>query len=263
MDLSGCPHCASPSLYPNVDQVGATEQRAALQLRYDEARKRSSVAGTLALVEELERRALESEACKTLPASELVALASSDTRVGATYYQQISGGCRIPDSDEWDKLRRIADAAVHRSYGTSIHFAALSTAHRWLSNYGDGAVFFKEGMISHRATVFEENTAIWASRCTGGLEVPLGVQSLWEERHKLVVAKLADQVAGGVDLDALILSSGTTTGTDSFLEVHIFGTFTFKSTSSIVFKKGALPDLKRDSIAERASANGIAIQVLS
>ena len=263
LDLNSCPHCACPSLYPNVDRVGVADQRAALAQRYNAARSRSVAAGTLDKVEKLEQLALKSEACKTLPAGELVALASSDTRVGATYYQQVSGGCRIPDTNEWDKLRRIADAAVHRSYGHNIHFAALSTAGRWLSNYGDGAVFFKEKMISHRATVFEENTAVWASERTADISVPPGVQAVWEERHKLVVAKLVDKVSGSGDLNELILSSGTTTGSDLFLEVHIYGTFTLKSMSSIIFKKGALPDLKRESILERAVTNGIVVKEIA
>lgn len=185
-----CPHCARPSLFPNVDLACLDEEADALNIRYAAQMAKASSEGREAPLRDFESYMSTSSACKGMRRWELERLIDSDTATAGTYYQQINGRSRIPDDDRWDRLRRIADASFFQSYGTDIHFAALSTGGTWLASYGEGAVFFKESMISHRATVFEQNTAMWVNENNGDLNIPLGYRAPWDQRQKLAVAKL-------------------------------------------------------------------------
>jgi hypothetical protein len=194
-----------------------------------------------------------SVACKGMPRWELDRLMSSETATAATYYQQISGNCRIPDDNEWDRLRRITDSAFFQCYGHEINFAALSTNRNWLSNYGDGAVFFRERMIAHRSTVFETNTVTWLNERSGDIKIPAGYRANWKNRGMLAVAKLGEaSYAQNVDIDTLLLSCGTSTANDVFMEVHICGGFTIRSADAVIVRKGALGELGKAVALERA-----------
>jgi hypothetical protein len=144
-----------------------------------------------------------------------------------------------------------------------VHFAALSTNGRWLSNYGDGVIFFKDNMIAHRATVFETNTARWIEENTGKLTVPQGCTAVWGSRAILAVAKLGEALCNDpTDLDSLILSNGTSSASDEFIEVHILGGFTIKSAASVAVRTGALGDLGMAAAKERTAKSSLSFSVV-
>lgn len=251
--LTACPHCGRPSFYPNVNAAGKSTEVVELRRRYDAAIALAASNGTEPLLRNLEVLLTSSAASKALPRWEIDRLVSSDYAVAATYYQQIRGNSRIPDDNRWDRLRRIADAAFFQSYAADIHFAALSVSDTWLEHYGDGAVFFREEMIKHRATLFETNTACWVDANTGTLEVPPGHQAVWDDRHILGVAKLGQSLdAATSNLNALIMSCGASSADDNFIEVHILGGFTIRTAAKIVIRRKALSELSRESLNECA-----------
>ena len=257
--LRWCPHCARPSLFPNVDLAAASEETEALAQRYQAQVERAKAEGKEAALAKFEQHVSESCACKGMPRWELERLVASDTATAATYYQQIDGRSRIPDDNRWDRLRRIADAAFFQALGEDIHFAALSTDGRWLSTYGDGAVFFKEDMISHRATVFEKNTATWVED-NGALQIPPGHRAVWSQRSHLAVAKLGEAACEEpCDMGSLLLSCGPSSADDAFMEVHIFGGFTIRSASAVVLRRGALSELGRADVLDRTKRLGISV----
>ncbi len=260
--LRWCPHCAQPSLFPNVDHASTLEETEALSKRYQAQVERAKASGQDAALSKFEQHAASSCACKGMPRWELERLVASDTATAATYYQQIDGRSRIPDDNRWDRLRRIADAAFFQSFGEDIHFAALSTDGRWLTSYGDGAIFFKDDMISHRATVFETNTATWVED-SGALKIPPGYRAVWTERSHLAVAKLGEAACDEpCDMSSLLLSCGRSSADDSFMEVHIYGGFTIRSATSVVFRRGALSELGRADVLDRAKRLGISVTEL-
>ncbi len=260
--LRWCPHCARPSLFPNVDLAGAPEETEALARRYQAQVERAEALGQEAALMKFEQHVAGSCACKGMPRWELERLVASDTATAATYYQQIDGRSRIPDDNRWDRLRRIADAAFFQAFGEDIHFAALSTDGKWLTSYGDGAVFFKDNMISHRATVFEKNTATWVED-SGALQIPPGHRAIWNQRSHLAVAKLGEVACSGpCDVSSLLLSCGHSSADDSFMEVHIYGGFTIRSTDAIVLRRGALSELGRADVIDRTKRLGISFTEL-
>lgn len=113
MATKTCSHCgegfvigvrACP-LFPNVDVASIQQEVTALRMRYEEVKKAMEASQESELTR-LEAHLAVSCACKGMPRWELERLALTDTATAATYYQQITGRSRIPDDNEWDRLRR-------------------------------------------------------------------------------------------------------------------------------------------------------------
>jgi hypothetical protein len=194
---------------------------------------------------------------------EIFRLLASESAVATTYYQQIRGSSRLPDDGKWDRLRRIADDALHGHFREKIAFAALSTERRWLETYGEGAVFFKEEMIAHRATVCESNTATWVDEETGKCTIPFGSRATWDDRAELAVAKLEESVLGAqTDWASMLLQTGESSAEDVFIEVHIYGEFTARSIQALAIKQEALSPLGTRLLREANAAHGLSYQLL-
>ena len=164
---------------------------------------------------------------------------------------------RLPDGDEWDALRRIADAALFRGGEREIRFAALSLDGEGLPHYGACALTLRVEYTADRSTVFEQNSAVFALEHTvadlvkGNTET-LGRRAVWGERAKLCVAKLAhriDSTTSPAEFPRLLLSPGPTAGEDDFVEVHIWGGLTAMAIEQVVVHE---PN------EEQARARGIA-----
>jgi hypothetical protein len=90
-----------------------------------------------------------------------------------------------------------------------------------LSHYGDCALVLRESMIAHRASVFEENSSIFARRW-GYEALPPGYRAVWKNRGRVAVAKLADGIevsSSEKDFPNLLLRCGAVPGEDHFVEV--------------------------------------------
>ncbi len=249
-----------PSLFPNVTVVSKDEERSALELRYQEMVRNLTDAGKLPQLKQLENLLNKSVACKAMPRWDIERLVNAETATFGTYYKQITAETRIPDDNKWDRLRRIADALFFENYGFEINFAALSTNGAWLDNYGDGAIFFKENMIAHRTTLFEQNTAKWIEENQYHTEIPKGSRALWSERAKLGVAKLGNNILdGNQNYDSMILSCGKDSESDIFIEVHIYGTFSIKSAKSVAIKSNCLSQVGKIALFDRAKQIGFEV----
>lgn len=258
--LRACPHCARPSKFPNMVHAKKSVEIEALNNRYDQMVGDLKAAGLTQELNYIEQHLKKSDACKAMPRWEIERLANSETSAIGTYYQQIEGQVRLPDDNRWDRLRRIADASFFECYGTDINFAALSTNWKWLSNYGDGAVFFKDEMISHRSTVFETNTALWVEENNCTMSIPSGSLATWDNRVKLGVAKLGGKLRiGDHHFDDLILLNGADSAGDAFMEVHICGGFTIRSTKAIIIKSDYLSAAGRLALNDRAKQLGFKV----
>lgn len=261
--LTQCPHCGRPAVaYPNVIDATRPQEREALALRVATAKARATSRGVEGEVERLERELDRSQAVRTVRSHEVERLVSTDHAAMATYYRQLQGGFRLPEASEggpdWDRLRRVAESAAFSTYADEIQFAALTIDDRWLSSYGDAALFLRDDCIAHRASVFEDNIVLWMQAQGMMWEVPPGYRAPWEGRAALGVAKLADSVTEHVDLGQLILHAGTSTSDDSMLEVHIHGSLTARSIASIAVQASRVSEQFRQELDERAAECGFA-----
>jgi len=262
--LSRCPHCERPAAsYPNVHDSSRPEEVEALEARHAEARVRARDRGTDGAVDELERALARARAVRTVRIHELQRLVSSERETMARYYQLLNAGLTLPEDEidgvDWDRLRRVAEAATFSTYADQLHFAALTIDDRYLSSYGHAAVFLHDDLIGHRASVFEDNNVLWRRRVDEAgprwpdWEVPPGYRAPWEERARLGVAKLADRVTGDADLSELVLWAGNTTADDSMIEVHIYGALTLCCVASVRVQRRWMSEGLREELDERVA----------
>ncbi len=242
---SRCPHCARPGLFPNVALAARDEERRAVERRYDGAIQDAQDRGVGETVRELESAATRSLAVIARSLQETMRLASKDNEVYATYHQLTEIEFRIPDGDRWHLLRKLTDLALFGDYMKEIRFAALSLDGLGLMSYGDYAWVLREDMISHRASVFEENSVIFMKRkdvrLAGASELPAGHRATWADRAKLCVAKLAPRIDGNTRPEALpelLLRQGSNPEKDEFVEVHVGGPMTVRTLERVIPKRG-------------------------
>lgn len=219
-----CPHCARPSLYPNVRAAEQGGERQALEARYRAAVDDAEGRSCGDVLRTFETAAAATQAVLACPFAVVERLASSERQLLPTYYQLLEAEARLPYGDQWEKLRRLADAGLLTGYGKNIHFAALSADGAGLPRFGECSLLLRESMIAHRASVFEDNSALvmekWAYNPPGGF------RAAWKERALLSVAKLAGQLrqeSKESEFATLLLQSGAAPEDDRFIEVHIWG----------------------------------------
>ena len=176
--------------------------------------------------------------------TKLIALVESDDTLFATFYDLVQAGVKRPSENEIDKIRKIADHLIFPGYEQHIRFATLSLSNNGAPTYGACAIVLSEDAIAHRATVFEENTTLYArdqALGTANLVVPKGFRAVWSQRDELAAAKLGGMIGIGTkqqDFPGILLrSDGTDTEKDSFLEVHIYDTLHRSGIEKVVIPK--------------------------
>jgi hypothetical protein len=235
-----CPHCAMPGYFPNVDAAEAVDERQELASRYALARDHATANGTLSVFAQLEEVVRGSTATISRDVAEVTRLATSDRALYATYYE-LAYALFIPEGTKWDSLRRVVDAALFPGYHDKIRFAALSANGSGLRHYGNCTLVLDEACVGHRASVFEENTCTWARRqdirMADADQLPKGYRAVWADRPRLAAAKLHQRLQSPMtdgELRSLLLTNGTTSADDEFIEVHIYEALTIRSCTAVV-----------------------------
>jgi len=159
-----------------------------------------------------------------------------------TYYELLESGDRVPLDNEFDQARLAVDATFFPYFYQKVNFAALSGDGRGLESYGDVHFTFKDSSISHRTTVFEENTLVFCRKhkVIVGQPPPEGFLSTWENRGKVAVAKLAkklDKTTNEREFSSILVLQTGKTDADEFIECHIFGKLTVSNIESFRSKK--------------------------
>jgi hypothetical protein len=235
-----CPHCGRPGRYQNVDDAADPEEKAALETRYLAAVADCLARGAEKSLKGFEAEATKSKAVSSRPIGFLQPLAQSGKAVYSTYYKMMQAEIRLPDGEKWDSLRAVADEALFTGFKENIRFAALSVDGMGVSNYGDCTIIFRDEMIAHRASVFEENSTLFMDHqgilMSQANELPKGCRATWEERHKFCVAKLHRSIDAATQpnqYSALLLHQGAKTDNDDFVEVHIWGSMTRRTIERV------------------------------
>lgn len=255
-----CPHCGLPGLFPNVRAAEDEPERLALERRYQEALAEAASRGARAAVEVFEQAAQSSKAVAARPIRELDRLAASDKELYPTYYGLLEGQVRLPHGDEWDVLRGIADEALFPGYKQEIRFSALALDGGGLPRYGECSFVLRNDMIAHRASVYEENSALSMKR--HAYQPPPGYRATWEERAKLCVAKTARDIGSATGKDRfpkLLLEQGAMPQEDRFVEVHVWGPMTIRSIERVVVGK-LRRQAMRKSLRDRLAVSGVALE---
>ncbi|HYV06817.1 MAG TPA: hypothetical protein VFB82_19635 [Blastocatellia bacterium] len=238
---SVCPHCGRPGRYQNVEDAADDEERAALDDRYQEAMSASTAAGTQAQLQAFEAAAGESKAVSSRPIGFLQPLVQSDNNLYSTYYKLIESEVRLPEGTKWDVLRAVSDEALFTGFKDEIRFAALSLDGLGVAHYGDCSIAWREEMIAHRASVFEENSIMFMDHHSilirDAHRLPKGYRATWGERAKLCVAKLYKSIDATIQPDeysGVLIRQGATPEDDEFVEVHIWGSMSRRTIERVI-----------------------------
>ena len=236
-----CPHCGRPGYFWNVIAAMDSAESDALERRYKAAKREATSRGADGPLQDFENAIAHSKAVIARSEGEVLRLATSARQLYSTYYQLIEAGVRLPEGDQWDVLRELADTLLFPGYKKEMRFAALSLDGVGLSNYGSCSIVFRDNMISHRASVFEENSAIFMERrkikFSRKPNLPKGFRATWDDRAKLSVAKLSQKIDSATRSDkysGLLLRQGVTSEDDEFVEVHIWGPMTVLTMERVI-----------------------------
>jgi hypothetical protein len=238
--VATCPTCAW-ARYPNVVLAQNSVPAKFLATRFDAAvahfKEHYSEAELEAALHSLD----QTHAVIVRPIVELNRLAISGTQLYSTYYKQIDAELRLPDTNEWDVFRRVADEILFPGCRDAIRFAALSINGLGPSTYGDAHLTLKDEMISFRSTVFVKNSAQFVKQYTGTTAGAIALmptfRATWEDKGKLSFAKLEPLLEGRdpvLQISKLLLVDVGQVGEEEFIEVHIYGPLTINAVSSVV-----------------------------
>lgn len=263
MSADRCPHCARPSLFPNVDAASDAAEVAALDSRYATAITAATATGTSSIAEMLERQTeTRSRVVISRDSSEVYRLASGDNQLYATYYNLIEAGLRVPTDSKWDAIRPMIDARTFPYYQPHIRFGALTLDDRGLAHYGDCHMILKTNMIGFRTTTFTENTAAFIER--SGSVLP-GHRATWSRRGLLAVAKLASVLTPsttGADLPALLRADGATPDDDVFVEAHVYGSISIRTVEMVSLIRTASRSVRMSALKDKLKKMGVPLVTL-
>ena len=236
-----CPHCGQPGRFWNVLAADEPDERAALDRRYQTAKAGAIARKADGVLQDFEKALAGSKAVIARYQSDVLRLAKSMRQLYGTYYQMVEAGLQLPDGNEWDVLRGLADTVLFPDYREQMRFGALSLDGGGLPNYGECSIILREDMIADRTSVFEENSALFVERhdirISRQPHLPKGYRATWTERAKLAVAKLHGRIDSATTPDKysqILLKPGATTEGDDFIGVHIFGPMTVLTMERVI-----------------------------
>ena len=261
LELEHCPHCARPGLFPNVRTAQLSDHRNALDLRYQTAVAEASGRGATIASQESRPpwwargpwwRGRSSRSTVSRPPTASLSDFLRAARRPAPRRRRLepfaAGGGRdvVPRQHGQGPFRRVV-AGAYRPHQLWRVLGGLAGRHD-----------------SYRATVFEENSAQLLKR--RGYEEPPGSRALWDERAKLCVAKLAEQIEPATpaeDFAGVLLQGGATSGEDRFVEVHIWGSMTHRAFARVTLtpgltkpRKAGVKALAESAAEDRSGAGG-------
>ena len=237
--LRYCLACGRDAGFPNVRLANARTEVTALQNRLEQAEASADAGGYSDVLNRFGEALLASKAVVARPLGIILNLIEDQNMSYATYHLELINQTRSPKDNEFDRVRTQFESALFPNFHQQIRFGALSLDDQWLRSYGPYAMVLKEGTIAHRASVFEENPYIFATRHKVLLSSPIppGYRASWDCRDRLGKAKLYSKL--GPDTDSgefpkILLEDRGGTADSDYIEVHIFGSFNRNSIEKVI-----------------------------
>lgn len=245
-----CPACGSDVGFPNVRMAEKHCEVQALELRVAKARQSAAAANYSASLENFGEAIKRSSAVIGRPLRKIIDLVEDPNRPYTSFHNELNSGARIPEDNIFDKTRTQFENALFPNFYKDILFAALTLDGRWHEWFGKHALILKDQMISHRATVFEENPFVFANRHSIKLteNFPEGYRCTWERRGELAIAKLYQKLDKSTKFEEyanVILPDDGENAEKDYIEVHIFGSFNRNAIQKIA---GPVPLAREDRV---------------
>lgn len=246
--VRSCVVCGTDVGYPNVRAALRDEEVSALNLRVREVQEDANLRGCKSVLEKFRDCAARSSVVISCSLGKINELLSSDNQLFATFYKAVGGETRLPEDNEWDRIRQAVDSLLFPYYADHIRFGSLSIDLTGVSSYGNYSMVLKELAIRDRATVFEENSIMFIKkhRIVAGDPLPLGYRTTWMNRSSLALAKLGKRLTPTIaeaEFPKLLATSDT--ADPDFIEVHIYGPIHRRAIEHL---SGPVPRRKADKV---------------
>jgi hypothetical protein len=247
-----CPTCRADAGDPNVRVCRTDLNTKALAARFNDAQKKASANGCSKVFSTLlDLVKKNSGVVISMPASVARTLLDDPNSLYSNYERLVGSKVRKPAAFGNDQTRCAVAGLLFGSYAESIIYGALSLTMEGLPTYGSVHCLLRSVAIEKRTTFLETNGyKFFQDRRI--VKLPDGYRACWEDRHTLVLAKLADCLSTGQtesDWQALIIcSDGMNRENDDFVEAHIYEGFDANAIKSITLfsKKKLTKDEKLD-----------------
>jgi hypothetical protein len=220
-----CFKCGSSLGAPNVNSIDTLVEKNALDLRYRNAKLNSS---SKQLLEDFENEVKEKG--KAVINVDLQYLKSIvlETEPYKSYHILIEENVREIAKDFDDRKRgKVEGFLFGLNLARKITYAALSINNEGLLGYGKVTIVLYNNAIEKRASLLEENSYDFVLRNNLIVKdnIPTGFRALWNEKHKLAVAKLYNDIKPQTikeEFSRLLMFSDGIRQNEKFIEVHLF-----------------------------------------
>ena len=235
LDAITCNVCHDFIGFPNVRLAQA--EASTLQLKYESSLASAEARGIKTIVEDFEKAVNLAQVVMVRSFDHFLLAVGSDNALISTYHQQVAGGARLAENNDWDPFRNQVESTCHPFYHENIHYAALSLNGLGVSSYGEAHITFKQNVIQKRTTFFQENPFDLVDRLKMKMREPLpeGYRSTWEDKHKLAVckshSKLSTSTTEPEDFQRSLLDETS----KDFIEANIYGKIHRRSFQSVTF----------------------------
>ncbi|MCF6103121.1 hypothetical protein [Mesorhizobium muleiense] len=263
-----CVVCGAAAGFPNVRAAEAQEERQALQQRVDNAFVSAHAGNYSAQLTDFGDAVTQrSTAVIARPLLPLQRLIDNSNLMLMTFYAEMDAGGRTAENNHWDRGREQIDSLVNPLYHRDLHFAALSLDGMGVKHYGDFHINLVSDYIAIRSSVFNENPFKFGQRhrIVVGTGCPPGYRATWMDRGKLAQAKLFPKLSNTSkpnEYPDVLVSDGSGSGDEDFIEVHVFGSISSGTIKRIVAyePKGAEKHIWR-ALRRKIEAAGIEVEI--
>ena len=181
-----------------------------------------------------------------MPAQVAMALFQDPNLLYTNYEQLVGANVRKTADFDNDRQRCGTVGVLFGSYAKHIAYGALSLTEEGLPTYGDVHCRLRSVTIDKRTSFLEANSYRFVREHSiiPGDKLPAGYMACWQNRHSLVLAKLADRLSTGQtesDWQALLIQSdGKDRQNDDFVEAQIYEGFDRNAIESMVATTGKI-----------------------
>jgi len=246
-----CAACGFQLEPPNVRAASSATERSALNQRCSEAEAEATRRGEKAAFDDfLERVRQYSRVAVCMPASVARTLITDARTVFANYEHLVGAGMRIPAQASSDRHRLGVVGTLFGSYANEIRYGVLTMASETPMGYGPIACELFERTVASRVSFLERNSYSFVKEheLSPSSPIPPGYRAVWDNRHRLVGAKLGAPLRRGVEQgkwNDLLLRADADREREDFIEAHIFGGFNLHAIKR-VWVVPSLGSLSRD-----------------
>jgi hypothetical protein len=240
-EMSFCPHCGQPGIFPNVVAAGLKAEEGALDDRYNAVILDAVARGAVPVLAQFEAAAANSLAVRNVGELELRSLTASNQMM-STFERMQDAELSAKANDEWTPNRLTAGASLFPNYQQEIRYGAIALGPNpaGVQSYGPFTLVLKEPLIAGRSTVFITNSAriVRSSGMSPNAKISeLGDRATWANRAKLAVVKCGPAIVpttAPADFYSMLLGQASSSGAEEYVELHVFRPMTIRTVARIL-----------------------------